>query len=230
VPRGASEAELKSAYFRLVKNYHPDSALDPVLADLRPQRDAVFLRATQAYDVLRSSISRGQYERLLDAKVPPGTPERGSGGPEPPRLHDAERTEAALDSLRAAQECVRDNKVQEAVQLLGPALAFLQGRDLYRARVTLARAYMKTPKWMRRAEEVLHAVLHEAPEVVEAHVALGDLYLATGQPARAAAALRRAVELDPKNAEARERLELLGAGPKDEPPPPSGLKRIFGKR
>jgi len=139
---------------------------------------------------------------------------------------------AWIESLRKAQALVREGKAQEAVELIGPGLAFLQGRDLLRARVTLARAYMKIPKWLRRAEEVLQAVLHEAPDLAEAHVAIGDLYLATNQRARAASSFRRALEVDPKNAEARERLEAAGGGAKNEPPPPppSTFKKIFGKR
>jgi serine/threonine protein kinase len=237
ITRKVGEADVKAAYFRLVKTYHPDSALDPALSDLRPQRDAVFLRATQAYETLRSSISRGQYERLLDSRAPRPVPSGPTAPaapavPEAPRINEEERMEAALESLRKAQELVREGKAQEAVELIGPGLAFLQGRDLLRARVTLARAYMKIPKWLRRAEEVLQAVLHEAPDLAEAHVALGDLYLATNQRARAASSFRRALEVDPKSAEARERLEAAGGGAKNEPPPPppSTFKKIFGKR
>jgi tetratricopeptide (TPR) repeat protein len=140
--------------------------------------------------------------------------------------------ESALESLRKAQALVREGKSQEAVELLGSALAFLQGRDLLRARVTLARAYMKIPKWMRRAEEVLQAVLQESADLAEAHVAMGELYVATNQRARATTSFKKALEIDAKNAEARERLDALAGGPKNEPPPPpaSGFKKIFGKR
>lgn len=57
--RGCSQSEVRAAYRRLVKLYHPDTSTVP---------DAIeaFHRITQAYEVLSDWERRGHYDRLLD--------------------------------------------------------------------------------------------------------------------------------------------------------------------
>jgi len=52
VPRGASPGDLKAAYFRLSRRYHPDVTLDPAMADLRDELEAAFRRVRDAYRAL----------------------------------------------------------------------------------------------------------------------------------------------------------------------------------
>ena len=87
--RAVGEAEVKDAYFRLAKRFHPDVHHGASLGDLRDELEAVFIRLGEAYDVLRDPR---QARRLRGA---PGTveAETGSGGrrrapgrtPSPPR-------------------------------------------------------------------------------------------------------------------------------------------------
>jgi hypothetical protein len=121
------------------------------------------------------------------------------------------RVQAAREAVRTAGRLIQERYLQDAIDLLGPAIGALEGRDQVRARVTLARAYSRIPALTRRAEEILRAVVHETPDFPEAHVVLGDVYLATNQRVRAIASFRRAVELDPANTEAAAQLEAMGA-------------------
>ncbi len=57
VSRDASDAEIKKAYRRLAKKYHPDSNKDDKSAQ------AKFSQATAAYDILSDKEKRGQYDR-----------------------------------------------------------------------------------------------------------------------------------------------------------------------
>jgi Flp pilus assembly protein TadD len=52
------------------------------------------------------------------------------------------------------------------------------------------------------AESVLHSVLADDPTYSRAWTRLGAVYVAKGEPAAATAALRRAIEIDPRNVEA----------------------------
>ena len=57
VGRSASEKEIKSAYRKLAKAYHPDQNKDD------PKAQAKFAEATNAYDLLTDAEKRGQYDR-----------------------------------------------------------------------------------------------------------------------------------------------------------------------
>ena len=57
VPKSASDAEVKSAYRKLAKKYHPDQNKDD------PKAQAKFTEASNAYDFLSDKQKRGQYDR-----------------------------------------------------------------------------------------------------------------------------------------------------------------------
>lgn len=66
VPRSASEKDIKSAYRKLAKKYHPDQNPDD------PSAHAKFAEATNAYDVLGNAEKRGQFDRgEIDAEGNP---------------------------------------------------------------------------------------------------------------------------------------------------------------
>ena len=57
VPRSASEKDIKSAYRKLAKKYHPDQNPDD------PSAHAKFAEATNAYDLLNDAGKRAQFDR-----------------------------------------------------------------------------------------------------------------------------------------------------------------------
>jgi DnaJ-class molecular chaperone len=57
VSRSASEKDIKSAYRKLAKKYHPDQNPDD------PSAHAKFAEATNAYDLLNDKEKRGQFDR-----------------------------------------------------------------------------------------------------------------------------------------------------------------------
>jgi serine/threonine-protein kinase len=237
VSRDADERKVKEAYFRLAKPFHPDTALDPSLSDLRSKREAVFLHLGQVYETLRNPANRARYERMLDARSPrraearaaapaaPATPPPAPPEPEPDR---AQQVEAAIESLRTGARLVKEGKYWDAIRVIEPVLPRLEGPLKLRARVTLARAYAKNPNWLRRAEESLLTVLQESPEYVEAYVVLGQVYRASDQRSRAVTMYRKALELQPNNEEAV--AELAALDPRgNEPGSGKILKKLFGK-
>ena len=239
VERKASENEVKEAYFRLARRFHPDTPLDPALADLRPKRESVFLRLAAAYETLRNPSSRAHYERMMDPRSPRRQPEAEAGAAppppkpapraEPPAEVEERQRKAAQKAVPNATRLIKEEKYWDAIQMLEPALPFLEGPARMKARVLLARAYLKNPNWVRQAESTLREVLREKPDHAEAHVVLGHVYRATNLRSRALASYRKALELEPRNAEAHAEIAALGSP--DEAPPPSSIRgKLFGKR
>ena len=80
VERGASEAEIKKAYRRLARKYHPDVSKE-VDAEQR------FKEVGEAYEVLKDSEKRSAYDQLganwqagQEFRPPPGWEQAGFGG------------------------------------------------------------------------------------------------------------------------------------------------------
>ncbi|PYQ18621.1 MAG: hypothetical protein DMF81_24385, partial [Acidobacteria bacterium] len=232
VPRSATEAQVKEAYFRLARPLHPDSNRDPGLDDLQEKREAAFHRLTEAYETLRDPKRRARYEADLEARTPKRRPEPTPPPepPAPPSPAPDRPTDAALaqESSRQAEKLFKDEKYWDAIQLLEAAIPRLDRAARLRAQVLLARAYMKNPNWTRRAEELLQRVVQENPDSADAYVALGELYRASQLKSRAQAMYRKAVQAQPGHAEAMAELAALDG----EGPPEGGtrLKKLFGKR
>ena len=242
IERKANENEVKEAYFRLARRFHPDTPLDPALQDLRGKRENVFLRLGAAYETLRNPSSRAQYERMVDPRSPRRHPEAPSAPPsappasrepsaeaESPAQAEGRHRKAAQKAIADATKLVKEEKYWDAIQVLEPALPLLEGPSRLKASVLIARAYLKNPNWIRQAESTLRGVLREKPDLAEAHVVLGQVYRATNLRSRALASYRKALELDPRNEEAQ--AEIAALGTPDQAPPPSSIRsKLFGKR
>jgi tetratricopeptide (TPR) repeat protein len=226
ITRAASADEVKDAYFRLARPYHPDAPLDASLEDLREKRSAVFIRLSEAYEILRNPTSRQRYETSFQARraprPEPPPPAAGSTvpapAPPPAPLDPAVDEKLAATEFAKAQRLMGEEKYWDAIQILEGAIPRLEATASRRARVMLARAYMKNPKWRHRAEEVLGQVVREAPDAPEPYLVLGELYRGAQLRARAAAMYRKVLQLSPRNEEALDALRAIDA----EDRPPSG--------
>ena len=69
VQKGATDAEIKRAYRKVAKKYHPDTNPD------NPEAEAKFKEATEAYEVLSDADKRARYDQFGHAAF-----EQGGGG------------------------------------------------------------------------------------------------------------------------------------------------------
>jgi hypothetical protein len=242
IPRASGPTQVKEAYFRLSREFHPDAARDPGVADLAHEIEAVFIRVNEAYQVLIDPESRSRYENILgpsrrkppsvQAPTPPSVPEARPApvtpAPPPPVTPapaagsvPVASVEANLDTptrlaeqiLQDARKLIASEKYWDAIQKLEGATDLAKGTKANQSvRILLAQTTGRNPKWRKQAEEALLAVLREDPRCIEAYVALGGLYKAAGLTSRALAQIRKALELDPSHARARASLEELSTG------------------
>ncbi|HEY7515082.1 MAG TPA: DUF4388 domain-containing protein, partial [Vicinamibacteria bacterium] len=232
VPREATAAQLQEAHHRMAAMFDPEGPLHPSLADLRPLREAVFIRVGQAFETLCHPGLRLQYEttlrRVPTSTAPPPPAVVRPAEERPPEENEAHAAWVAREHLAEAEARFQEGLYWEAIQAAERSLPLLEGADRLKARILIARAQMRNPNWTRRAEEALQAILHEQPRAVDVCLALGQLYREKGLPARALAMYRRVLEVDPQNKEALGSLHEMGADPQSAEAA-SRLRRLFGK-
>jgi hypothetical protein len=230
IPRDSTEAQVKEAYFRMAKRFHPDAHHDPALSDLRDKLEAVFIRLGDAYEVLRNPRIRASYEKALDARAPRPEPAATPSAPAAPEGPDPQQeARQAEEAIRKAARSVAAEKYWEAIQLLEPAIGRVEGKVRQNGRVLLAKAYMKNPNWVKQGEELLLAVVQDDPRHMEAYMLLGNLYKSGGLRSRALSMFRKVLDLNPEHREAAAQLAEIAP---DEPEPGAGggfIKKIFGR-
>jgi serine/threonine protein kinase/tetratricopeptide (TPR) repeat protein len=255
--RSATEAEIRETYAGYARILHPDASLDPVLDDLREKREAVFIRLSAAHETLRHPDSRASYERAFEPSklrfprpapprpeptptVPPPTPQptpppaaaSPAPVPQPAPAPDSERPSfdprlLPESILATADELFRQAAYWEAIQQLEPMIPRATGQTRENAQLLLAQAYLKNPKWTRRAEAVLQALLAKNPRHVPAHLQLAEIYRASGLVSRARAEYEKVLEIEPDSVMASKALDFLDPKAK---PRQSGLASIFRRR
>jgi tetratricopeptide (TPR) repeat protein len=231
IPKASSEAQVKEAYFRLAKRFHPDAHHDPALADLADKLEAVFIRLGAAYEVLRNKASRSSYESDLASRAP-RVPVGGTlaATPESPRVDPEAEARQAEEAVRAGAKLFEQEKYWDTIQLLEPLVPKAQGKTKNKVRVLLARSYMKNPKWIKRAEEQLQTVVREEATNVDAHFLLGTLYKGSGLKSRAIHAFEKVLELKADHEQAAAELATLAPVTDGEAPPSGGggiLKKLL---
>jgi serine/threonine protein kinase/curved DNA-binding protein CbpA len=84
LPRASGAAQVKEAYLRLSRRFHPDALREPALSDLMRQAEGVFSRITDAYKVLIDPDGRSRYEEMLGpSRRTPPTVQRAPQAPTP---------------------------------------------------------------------------------------------------------------------------------------------------
>jgi tetratricopeptide (TPR) repeat protein len=134
-------------------------------------------------------------------------------------------------AVRQAERLLAQEKYWDVIQTLEPHLEAAKGRLRARAQLTIAKAYLKNPNWVKRGEEELQKVVQTEPGNVEALLLLANIYKTGGLKARAVAMLKKVLEVKPDHLEAAHALAELGVSANERIPTPPGsfLKKLFKK-
>ena len=200
--------EIKRAFARLIKKYHPDRHQSPDLAPLRKQLEAIVTKVTQAHEALGQQVTKRRYDNSLRTEAPKGEVVRPVEPPKPeqPRAPDPGKIRAER-YFKEAKKYYQSRDFHETVKLLEEAVE-LDG-DNVRYHCLLAKALSHNPKWRKNAESHFKAALAIDPFDTECLVGLAELYEAVGLSRRAQALYAEAVEIDPGNAIWRMKLNAL---------------------
>ena len=204
VPRAATGDEIKDAYHKLARQYHPDR-FHQGDSGLRAEIGSAFARIAQAYETLSNSGQRGTYDKKRMPAPGSGTakPEQKKEPGAPAKKEDSR----AKTSFRLGMDALEQNKFDEAARLLGEA-AILEPRE-GRYRAQYGRALTFLPNSRRVAESELQAAVAMEPNNSSFRVMLAELYQRVGLRRRAETEVTRALAHEPNNQAARALLSKL---------------------
>ncbi|HTP41164.1 MAG TPA: DnaJ domain-containing protein, partial [Nitrospiria bacterium] len=200
----ASAMEIKKAYFRLAKAYHPDRHHEPGMEALQEVLEVLFDRLTQAYSVLSHTQTRRQYDesRSMPSQPPPvqAKPDESPQQTRQEEVDQGKRGEAALLA----------GNLNEAIACFESAIR--QDNSNARAHALLGQALINVPSRRGEAEAEIQRALELDPSNADYYVFLGQLYLKLRSMGRAIMQFEEALRLDPVNAKAKAQVERLTKG------------------
>lgn len=194
VEPGAGKRQLKRAYFRVSKEFHPDRYYGASLGSFGPWLSQIFKEATRAFNELSDERRRRAYEARMAG--------RGGQRAQTREEHAAELFERACDAEIGGD-------LEEALRLFGAACR-THPRARYVSRA--ARCALRADK-LSVAEEYAKKAAGLRPKDPSYARLLADIYRASDRLEEAEATLLHAIELNSENdvlmAELSEDLEAL---------------------
>ena len=176
----ASTIQIKKAYFKAAKKYHPDALARLGLDDLKGPAAQVFARIAEAFETLSDADKRKAYDA------------GDSGEPE----IDTARLAQAETSFRKGEILAKMGNFEGALEYLEPAVELWPDEPAYQA--ALGWALYKKPKAnAERAAEHLGLALSRSQEDAVTHFRLGLVMRAIGKIDLANELIARARTIEP---------------------------------
>jgi len=181
IERNAPAGQLKRAYLKAAKRFHPDALSRLGLEDLKRDANELFAAITRAHEVLSDAERRREYDAALE----------GHG------QVDADRVAQAESAYRKAEMMMRAGQFAGALDLAQAAVTLWPEDAAYQGALGWC-LYKKTPPDEARARQHLEKAVALDPQDAVAHLRLGIVLKSIGDAAGAARATARARQLDPK--------------------------------
>ncbi len=235
VPRTASDLEIKSAYHRLARRYHPDKAETP---DQTASYEAEFSSISTAYNTLKDKDKRASYDKTLQAGGNNASSGAGTGISSP-TISAASATgekkpaftNAATDKNRATvakrafvrgSQMMTSGEYAKAAELFEVAIKNNEAEAAYHAR--LAVALLRSHRSFNRATEAAQRAIELDPYNSDFRMILAELYESANITSMALKTYEEILKWDPANEKAKVALEAL------RPSRKSIFSKFFGRK
>ncbi len=187
-----SASEVKEAYFKLARKYHPDLFSRNLSAEMKNKIDDIFDKITKSYHTLRDDNKRQEYNKKLDS------PKKGS-------KKDLEKR--AEIKFRQGKTLYNQARYKEAQVFFEEAVRMNQNKGNYFLLLAMSQSRIRLYK--RKAVENFKKAIKLQPWFPEAYFGLGMLYKKEGMPTLASSQFKKALNVDPDNKEALKELGLI---------------------
>ncbi len=220
VPRQATTDDIKKAYFDLARKYHPDRLPPNMSPEDRKNAEALFARITEAQTRLTNPSSRKEYEASLELEAS-GV---GSG-----------QVNAVLESEAEFQKgtaLLRKGDFKGAMEAYQKAISLYEKEPEYFSQLGWAMfrqsAKTKNAAEHAKAKRAVETSIKMNPNLAQSYYYLGMITKTDGDLEMAKKLFNKAVEMNPKNAEATSELRLINSRLEKEHK--GGLKGLFKKK
>lgn len=216
VSRNAGEKEIKEAYHRLARTFHPDKATSP---EERERIEQKFSLISQAYNTLKDREKRAEYDKTLDLQQQKGTagqaPQGGrvagsdSSGVMPGVAVaglEKSRAQIARRAYLRGIQALQSGDYSRAAEFFEVAIKNKPDEASYYAKLALT--LLRAQRSFSRAIEAALKAIELDPYNVDYRLLLAELYEQTGAKSMALKTYEEIIRWDPTNQRA---LQALGS-------------------
>ncbi len=189
VPQGASADDIKAAYHRLAKQWHPDRFSGAA----KVEAEAKFRALAEAFSMIKDAPRRVDAEPVKAAVPPPAAPAAKPSAEVPPPA----ATKAATDWFKDAQQAFEAGDFERAAGLASYVLRSEPKRADVHA--FLGKALAASGADRRATIKALETAIQLDPKDVESLVMLAEQFQAMGMTARATGTLAKVKALNPRH-------------------------------
>lgn len=209
VDRGL-EGNLRKAYFRMSKRYHPDRFYQKILGDFESMIEDVFQRITRAYQTLTNDRKRKEYDESLQQGGSPdeqaSTPASQRSEPRESMKDDQKKDQAFNVLVQRSDTALEEDRVSEAVEGYRKALSLKRDADLA---LRVARRLLEADEHLDDATSFARAARKIDDSSAEALELIGRIYERKDSPDDAIYHYEMAIEAGADAPELRERIDRL---------------------
>jgi curved DNA-binding protein CbpA len=201
----AAVPEIKAAYFKLAKNYHPDKFHNEVDSQLQQKVQNAFTEIARAYETLKDEKARELYDFKLRKYLESVKEQEKSSTPGAPQVKvEPDRAKGEFDQ---GFDCIMNQDYENAIPFLARAVQMSPDNARYHAYYGKALSFAKNQRF--KAETEINTAIKLEADNPAHRIMLVEFYIQFNLLKRAEGELSRLLAAFPGNKEAQVLLDSL---------------------